>query len=240
MVLDDGADRSGMGRGMVSGAGSSAAARLYDDVRRRIISMEIAPDSILSRAELAREYGVSLTPVREAIQHLERDGLVVTFPQSRTVVTRIDASAMFEAHFLRVSVETEVVRKLAAGRHDDAWRQAGALIRMQESLVGDIDQIGMFYSLDDTFHRLLFTEIGHLGIYGLLSGLSGHLARARRLDVPRTEKMQAVVDEHRAVLDALLVNDPEGAAEAMRGHLSGTIRRIQALRAAHPNAFIAA
>ncbi|WP_108658659.1 GntR family transcriptional regulator [Acuticoccus kandeliae] len=221
------------------GAGGSAAARVYDDLRDRIVNMEILPDTILSRAELAREYGVSQTPIREAMQRLEQDGLVRTFPQSRTVVTRIDAAELFEAHFLRTAVEIEVARQLATGAGEATLAVIEARMKMHEALVGDVDQILMFYELDRAFHEQLFIAIGHPGLHAMLTGRTGHHARARRLELPTPEHMRRVAEEHRAVVEALHARDGDAAAAAMRAHLGQTIARIEALRIRHPDAFSA-
>ena len=62
-----------------------AAARVYTGLRARIVSLELLPDTVLSRAEIAKQYGVSQSPVREAVQKLEQEGLVVSYPKSRTL-----------------------------------------------------------------------------------------------------------------------------------------------------------
>ena len=68
----------------------SAAGRVYAKLRDSIISLDLPPDTVLSRATIAKEHDVSQSPVREAIQELEKEGLVVSYPQSKTLVTRID------------------------------------------------------------------------------------------------------------------------------------------------------
>ena len=92
---------------------TNTAARIYNDLRVRIINFDLKPDTPLSRKELSANYGVSQTPIREALQRLEQEGLVRIFPQSKTVVTRIDQSELREAHFLRVALETEVAQRIS-------------------------------------------------------------------------------------------------------------------------------
>lgn len=233
-VLDQ---RYGASRSIAAGPHGTAAGRIYENLRHRIITVEIAPDTVLSRASLAKEYGVSQTPVREALQRLEQDGLVETFPQSRTVVTRIDRDALVESHFLRRAVETEVVRHLAGNVGNETLGELDALIAMQETLIDNPDQVRMFYDLDENFHRVLFAGIGYLGLHAMIRSRSGHLDRARRLDMPRPEKMREIVDGHIAIADAVRRGDSEAAERAMREHLSGTLRRISSLQEANPEVF---
>lgn len=94
----------------------SASGRIYDDLRQRILSLELPPGTNLLRTELAAKYQVSQTPLRDALQRLEQDGLVQIFPQSRTMVTRIDIPLIHEAYFLRTALETRGCAPFGPGR----------------------------------------------------------------------------------------------------------------------------
>ena len=98
------------------GPQGSASSRIYSALRARIISLELEPDTTLVRSELAEAFGVSQSPVREAIQRLEQEGLVISYPQSRTVVSKIDVAHARETQFLRIGVELEVAQTLARAR----------------------------------------------------------------------------------------------------------------------------
>src|SRR6476469_7383958 len=96
-----------------------AAPQVFERLRGMIITLALPPGSALSRAELAAQFGVSSTPIRDALMRLEEEGLVDVFPQYATVVSRIDVRLAQQAHFLRQAVELEIVRGLAI-RHDEA------------------------------------------------------------------------------------------------------------------------
>ena len=91
-----------------------AAPQVFERLREAILSLELAPGAVLSRLELAKRFAVSQTPVRDALLKLGQEGLVDIFPQHATVVSRIDLASAKQAHFLRRSIELEVVRTLAA------------------------------------------------------------------------------------------------------------------------------
>ncbi|MEZ5935083.1 MAG: GntR family transcriptional regulator [Alphaproteobacteria bacterium] len=215
----------------------SASARVYEALRRQIIGLDLAPDAILDRAEIADAFKVSQSPVREAILRLEQDGLVLSFPQSRTIVSRIDVDRIREEQFLRLSVESEVVRQLAESGEPQTLVKAKGLLRMQQALVGDVEQIELFRQLDDSFHETLFAGVGQISLHRHIVSRSGHLARLRLLELPKKGKMRAVLDAHQAIVDAIFTGDATAAAEAMRRHLSGTISRIEELRQEHPAFF---
>ena len=220
-------------------ANMSAAGRVYDLLRLRIVSMELPPETTLSRSELAHQFGVSQTPIREALQRLEQDGLVRIFPQSKTIVTKIDTRQLFEAHYLRVAVEAETVRRLTIAQDKKLISKLKAVVNMQEALVDGTNDMGMFNELDEAFHQIMFAGVEQLGLFRLVKSKSGHLARARRLDLPVENKIRRILTDHIAIIAAIEAGDPNAAMEAMRDHLTGTLARIEALQQENPGYFLA-
>ncbi|WP_238367352.1 GntR family transcriptional regulator [Mesobacterium pallidum] len=219
------------------GTGAGAPDRVYAALRARILNFDLPPGAVLSRNEIAEAYGVSQTPVRDALQRLGSDGLVRIYPQSRTVVAPIDARQLSETHFLRVAVETEVVRRLARTGAPETIKRARGLVQMQRALVGSLDQMDLFWELDRDFHRSLFDAAGVGALDTMVTDRMGHLIRCQRLELPRAGKTEAIVAAHAAILDGIASGDPERAAQAMRDHLSGTIGRVESIRAEHPGYF---
>lgn len=232
--------RGGMNKPLASGhsiSGTSASARIHADLRQRIIGFDLPPDTTLDRSELAAHYEVSQSPIREAMMRLEQDGLVASYPQSRTVVTRIDRTRIVQEHFLRVAVECEVVRRLTENPRPEAISRLRGYLRLQEAIVEDLDQAALFKQLDDAFHEALFEAAEQGGLHAHIASQSSQMARLRTLDLPRKGKMSAVFEGHKQVIDAIEAGDANGAADAMRAHLSGTIDRIPALVAEYPRYF---
>ena len=216
---------------------AAAPERVYLDLREQIINFDLPPGTTLSRTELAKAFGVSQTPVREALQRLEKEGLVLIYPQSKTIVAKIDVRQLSETQFLRVSVETEVVRRLAANDRQDTLRRAQTLLDMQKTLVGSDEGMPMFTELDRSFHQSLFEGVGMENLYVMLLERLGHLYRCQWLELPREGKMQDIIEAHQAVLTGIAKRDPERAARAMNAHLSGTISRVESLRKEFPDYF---
>ncbi|MDN3722544.1 GntR family transcriptional regulator [Roseibium salinum] len=137
----------------------SAAGRVYAKLRGLIISLDLPPDTVLSRADLAREHEVSQSPVREAIQELEKEGLVISFPQSKTVVSKIDIEHARDTQFLRLGVELEVARTLASTSSAELLLPTSRILRMQK-MAGEDQDIAEFTALDRLFHLSLFEAAG--------------------------------------------------------------------------------
>src|SRR5438477_10562457 len=84
---------------------ATASARIYSDLRTELVSMQRRPGEVISEAEIALSYGVSRTPVREAILRLSDEGWLEIFPQSGIFVARIPLAALPEAIIIRKSLE---------------------------------------------------------------------------------------------------------------------------------------
>lgn len=218
-------------------ASGGTVQRVYDSLRQRIITLELQPETTLSRTELTDTYDVSQTPIREALQRLQQDGLVRIYPQSRTVVTRIDIPQIYEAHFLRIALESEVASALARQGAEETTMRAASIIRMQEAVADDPGQLRMFQELDELFHQTLFIGLGRIGLHQLIRARSGHLERVRRLTLPEQGKIRDILDGHHRIVQAIRDRDPQAAEEATRDHLSHTVSKVEELRNAYPQFF---
>lgn len=207
-------------------AHTHASTRVYEELREKIISISMPPDTTIVRSEIAAFFNVSQSPVREAITLLERDGLVFSYPQSRTVVTKIDVNRIRDEHFLRCAVECEVVRQLAINGDPKIITKAKGFVKMQGALVDDIEQIGLFKQLDEAFHDALFAGVNQLELSAHLGAGFGHLGRAISLDLPRVGKMSSVLEDHQAIITAIEEKNVEKSIQMMRKHLSGTMERL--------------
>lgn len=214
----------------------SAAGRVYARLRSRIVSLEMLPGATLSRAEIAKENEVSQSPVREAILALEQEGLVVSFPQSKTLVTKIDVEHARETQFLRLSVELEVARTLARMNRPELLLPTTRILRMQK-MAGEDRDISEFTGLDRLFHLSLFKAAGVASLWHLIAGRSGHIDRLRRLNLPDPGKMSAVLDLHERILAAISDGDLDEVEARVREHLSGTLASLPAIMKAYPEYF---
>src|SRR5687768_16350815 len=108
-----------------------AAPQVLEHLRERIMSLDLTPGTVLSRTELAEDYGLSQTPIRDALIRLGEEGLVDIFPQHATVVSRIDVASALQAHFLRRAIESEIVRVLAGHASAELLARLRAQIDVQ-------------------------------------------------------------------------------------------------------------
>jgi GntR family transcriptional regulator, rspAB operon transcriptional repressor len=214
-----------------------AAPQVYERLRGMIISLELPPGSPLSRAALAGQFGISSTPIRDALMRLEEEGLVEVFPQYATVVSRVDVRLAQQAHFLRQAVELEIVRGLAirqAEHHDEAFvAELNAAIARQQQFAkaGDFES---FMAADNEFHAQLYAATDKQDLWTLVRSRSGHIDRLRRLHLPSPGKAQDIVKHHRLIAKAIAAGEPDEAQKHLRTHLSGTLSELAQIRARYP------
>ncbi|MFI4927418.1 MAG: GntR family transcriptional regulator [Burkholderiales bacterium] len=211
-----------------------AAPQVFDRLREQIVGLELAPGAVLARNELADLFGVSQTPVRDALIKLSEEGLVDIFPQHATVVSRIDIAQAQQAHFLRRAIELEVAATLAARPTGLLVAQLRAQVDIQAALASGEDY-GRFIEADREFHRLMYVAAGVPDLFDLVRRRSGHVDRLRRLHLPTAGKAKAVVRDHRRIVEAIAAADPQQARQRVSEHLSGTLGQVDQIRAKYPD-----
>lgn len=224
------------GTGRLRDRSRHAAPQVFDVLRSKIVSLDLAPGTVLSRTELQDRFGLSSTPIRDALLRLQEEGLVDIFPQSATVVSRIDLVQARQAQFLRRSVEQEVVRTLAAQRDRELVAALDTLIGEQQRVAraGDFDR---FAVADEAFHRAMAEAAEVPDLWALIRRRSGQIDRLRRLHLPVAGKMAQILDDHGAIVRAIEAGRPAEAEEALRSHLSRSLAFSSEMRLSHPDYF---
>ncbi|WP_251151632.1 GntR family transcriptional regulator [Cellulosimicrobium sp. Marseille-Q4280] len=227
------AESTGAGRPDEGGAPSDGpfepeARRVEQVLRDQIVDGARAPGSRLVERDLAAELGVSRVPVREALRVLVAEGLVTPRPRSWAVVRTFTADDVEHLLEVRSALEQLAARR-AAERHDPAAlttldgaldRQAGAASR------GDATAARRAAA---DFHEALLAAAGN----PMLDEITAVTASRVRWLLGQHEDLAEMVDEHRALLDAVRARDADAAAERAVAHLR-TSREAAALSRAEP------
>ena len=207
---------------------------MYDELRRRVVTLQLLPGAPLSENELAAELGISRTPVRESLILLSQEGLVQVFPKVGSFVSRVDPELVADAQFLREAVELASLDDIPP-EPDPA--QVAAL---RENIVrqqGANDDPEAFFALDEEFHLGLLRLAGHERTWPTVAAAKGHLDRARRLGLTENPSTQIFREQHAAVLDALLRGDRDEARSLLRAHLRAVFADIERVRQRSPELF---
>jgi GntR family transcriptional regulator, rspAB operon transcriptional repressor len=201
----------------------------YDTLRALIVRGEMAPGTRLSEPELTLRLAIGRTPLREAVLRLAQDGLVAIYPQSGSFVAPISLAQIEEAQFVRERLECGIVRRVAALADKRALSDLRQLLQRQEEAAGE-DDAEQFHQLDEALHARFCAIAGWPDVWRLIQRSKVHLDRVRRLSLPLDGQMPHLIDQHRAILEAVIVQDADGAEAAMRGHLREVFATISLLR----------
>ncbi|MEF2072441.1 GntR family transcriptional regulator [Consotaella aegiceratis] len=215
----------------------TTATAIYEQLHQAIVGMALRPGESLHEKTLTQRFGVSRTPVREALLTLAKDGLVDLIPQSGTFVARIPVGALAEASVIRVSLErTTVERTAAVAVPDDIARIDGILGRQR--LAADHGETSGFHKADEAFHEAIALIAGYPNIWRLLRQVKVQIDRARLLTLPVEGRMHQVIEEHERIREAIARNDIDGSRTAMESHLNALAPNVDRLRTQYPDYFI--
>jgi DNA-binding GntR family transcriptional regulator len=192
-------------------------------LRAAILANEIPSGSRLLEAEIAARMGVSRAPVREAIRHLEQEGLVEFFPHRGAVVVGLPEAEIDAIYELRAIIEARAMAAVAGKIDDEDIATLERLIDEMRTVLPDKD-VGAVADVDLRFHGLIVEWSGLTLLRHIWASLDG-LVRVRSyqaLDRPGKAAryfLRNAASSHDVLVDAIRSGDPERAAEAARQHV---------------------
>jgi DNA-binding GntR family transcriptional regulator len=212
----------------------NATSQVFEHLRELIVSLAVAPGTVLARPQLCGYFGLSQAPIREALLRLEEERLVDIFPQHQTRVRGVDLASARQAHFLRLSVELEMVHVLAQKPNPALERTLLALVARQHACLAG-DDLAAFTCLDIEFHRRMYETAALPGLWSMMRSASGNLDRLRRMHLPLSRKAESILAQHAQIARCIGAGDAAGAQAIVRVHLSGTLNALDALRERYPD-----
>ena len=207
---------------------------VYATLRRKVLTMELAPGASLSENELAATLGVSRTPVRESLILLAEEGLVQVFPKIGSFVSRVDPVRVADAQFLREAVELAALDDLPPQLDPALLARLEDNLRRQDEPDIDLEE---FFALDEEFHLGLLKLSGHGAAWTTVSNAKGHLDRARRLGLHDATPPAVNAAQHRTIFNAVRTGDIAEAQAAMRAHLRAVFDDVERIRERSPELF---
>jgi DNA-binding GntR family transcriptional regulator len=198
--------------------GSTLSTLVAKAISRLIVSGEFQQGARLNEAELATRFQISRGPIREALRTIERDGLVVSIANRGVFVRAIDTQGAMEIYDLRAALFSMAGWLLAQHITDAQLDELADMVARMDAACA-ADDIDAYYPINLDFHATLVRLAGNPRLsemyFGLIQEL--HLFRQRSLVTPG--RMAVSNEEHRSILAALRVRDPEQAASQMRRHV---------------------
>ena len=199
------------------GEAPSLADRAYYELRRLIISLELAPGSAIKEPALTARLGIGRTPVREALRRLALERLVEVYPRRGMFVTTVDVRDLARLCEVRAVLEPEAAR-LAAERATRADLE-GINALLEELTAERRRDDGLLIELDERIHRAIYRCTHNQLLEETLEWYYTHALRIWALALDRAPDLQGAVLEHHALLDAIARGQGERASDLMRAHV---------------------
>lgn len=190
--------------------------RLYAQIKQLIFDFALLPGERFSESELANRVQVSRTPLRQALQRLQREGLLRVYPKSGWQVAELDFVTFDQLSALRLLLETHAVARLCE------LESRPGLAELAESwLVPPAERHTACLAvdrLDEVFHSTLVQATGNPEMLRVHADITERIRLIRRLDFVKPARIEATYDEHAAIVRAITLRRADEAQRLMRAH----------------------
>ena len=219
-----------------SSGSRSTADVVFEQLHEDIASLTILPGAKISEADVARRFGVSRQPARDAFRRLHNLNLLEIRPQRATVVRRFSLAEIENTRFVRLAVELEVMERACQVWHQ---RHSEALADniSQQSDALDADDAAEFHELDYGFHKLICDLSGLPKAFETISGCKRKVDRLCVLSLSNQESVSDVLGDHHAIADALIRRSSQDARDLIRLHVSRLDATISEIHQTHSDYF---
>jgi DNA-binding GntR family transcriptional regulator len=192
---------------------------LYEEVaellRQRIFSRELEPGSWIDELKIAEEYGISRTPLREALKVLAAEGLVTMKVRRGAYVTEVSEKDLADVYHLLALLESDAAGVVAERATDDELSGLQTLHHELEAAVGERDR---FFALNEQFHMRVLELARNRWREQMVADLRKVMKLNRHNSLLKTGRIEESLAEHRAIVAALAQRDAALAVQRMREH----------------------
>jgi DNA-binding GntR family transcriptional regulator len=209
---------------------------VFDHLHEAIVTLDLLPGDKISEAEIAAQFGVSRQPVRDAFSRLENLDLLLIQPQKATEVKRFSLKEITKSRFVRACVEAEVLRRAANESTPVDGAILDACLAQQEAVVTN-GNYAEFSALDYEFHETLCKIAKVDFAFEVVSFEKANVDRLCMLSLSKEDRMDQLLDDHRAIAAGIMASDAEAAVEAGMVHLSRLDATIEAIFEGNPDYF---
>lgn len=195
---------------------------VWEELREAIIELRLRPGEPLREVALAEQLGVSKTPLREAFARLEQEGLVETTSFKGAVVTGYSERDLNEIYELRTLLEGAAARAAAERSSAETLDELRDVVVRSRELRDMGDLVGLA-DLLGRFDLIVYAQVTNVRIGALIENLRAHLTRIGKLTEAIPGRVEASVEEHAAIVEAIVARDPDEAERLMRVHIGSVL-----------------
>ncbi|MBQ9745992.1 MAG: GntR family transcriptional regulator [Clostridia bacterium] len=204
---------------------ASLEEKVYLSLEEQIISQKLRPGQSVTEMKLSRELGVSRTPVREALQRLDREGLIKLIPNKGAVVLGISEQDLIDIYKIRMRLEGLAARIAAEKTDTELCRLLGDNVDLTGFYMakGDIEKVK---NLDSEFHDIIYRSCESRMLGKTLSELHRYIASYRKLSLAVDGRIEKSLAEHSEIYNAILKGDAAAADALMSRHVERALENL--------------
>ena len=189
---------------------------LYQQLLEEVLEGDLRPGEILVESALGKRFGVSRTPIREALRMLEQDGVLERVNRGMRV-RQTSPEEVLEIYGVRTILEAAAARDAATRRTEYDLVTLDRILRsMAEARTATPQEMA---AINRSFHRAIWQAAKNRTLTDLLERLAVHLRRYPATTYLRSGRWDEALEEHRLLLEAIRRGDPNGAAEVAEKHM---------------------
>jgi DNA-binding GntR family transcriptional regulator len=192
----------------------------YRRIKEKIISLELAPAAPVDENRLMKQLRLGRTPIREALQRLAHENLIVILPRRGTLVADLNPNDLQKIFELRLEVEPFAARLAAERATPDQIAEMEALFAGSDDVIkrGDHRQL---IQLDHQAHQCIALAAQNEFLEETLERMYSHVLRLWHVSLHKVSRLRDAIEEHRDIIAAIKSRDGERAAQIMRAHVAG-------------------
>ena len=201
---------------------------VYQELKKDILDLELKPGQLIRENEICERFSVSRTPVRDALRLLQEQGFIRTVPYKGIYVTLLSLSNIKQMIYMRVAVETMVLRDFMEIVTPMMMERIRYEIRRQQANIQDSDfKPEQFYRMDAEMHSIWFEETKKQKLWEILQAQQLHYTRFRMLDFVTETDFPRIIKEHEAMFQKIEQKDIEGLEYVLKEHLYFSMKRMR-------------
>ena len=198
----------------------------YNNIKQMILNNILPADAQINIDQMAAQLNISRTPVREALMQLQNKGLVRIVPHVGCFVCSITREEFREVFELRCVIESYAALKAAECMPDEEMQQWMEHVSESEKAVLQGDMVE-FNHLETIIHDALINNLHNKRILDVMDMVSDNIYRERMIAMDVNNNVECSLEEHRAIVNAIVNRRPAEAGKAMETHLRNVERRIE-------------
>jgi len=206
---------------------NSMSADLAEYIKQQILDGQLNPGDRIVETKVAKELGISQTPVREAIRQLSGEGIITIVPNKGPMVRQFDMKDVFEVYSLRSMLEGLAIRLAVQQASDEEIRKLSAFFEDMKRKLAD-DTVDSLLEESVHIHQSIVRLANHSRLAASYDSITFSISLAGRI-LGKVSTKQKEVDQHAELIEALVRRDPDHAEKVMRQHILRSFNEFREL-----------